>query len=165
MKYLLRLDALLFRFEGSLLILFLSVMILLSFVQVVLRNAFSETLLWGEILLRHLVLWIGFIGAAMAASADRYINLDALTRFLTPRLKLGTKILTNLFAAVICYFLLRAAVTFISNEIEDGSTLYADIPSWYSQIVIPAGFGLILLHFLIRAAVNIESLFKKGGTE
>lgn len=164
MKALRRLDEALFRFEGTLLVLFLSVMILLSFVQVVLRNAFSETLLWGEILLRHLVLWIGFIGAAMAASADRHINIDALTRFLTPRLKLATKILTNLFAALICFFLLRASLTFLGNEIEDGSVLYGDIPSWYSQIIIPGGFGLIMIHFLIRAAVSLDTLFRKDAS-
>lgn len=160
MKLLRRLDSLMVRVEGALVVFFLSVMILLSFVQVVLRNAFSESLLWGEILLRHLVLWIGFIGAAMATSADRHINIDALTRFLTPRLKLAMKIFTNLFAATICYFLLQASITFLSNEIVDQSTLYGEIPSWFSQMIIPGGFGLILIHFLIRTAVNLESLLK-----
>lgn len=161
MKVLRRIDATLFRAEGALVVLLLSLMILLSFVQVILRNAFAETLLWGEILLRHLVLWIGFIGAAMAASADRHIHIDALTRFLPPRLKLSAKILTNLFAATVCFFLLRASLTFVGNEIEDGSVLYSGIPSWYSQIIIPGGFGLIIVHVLIRTAVHLETFFGK----
>jgi len=140
-------------------------MVVLSFVQVILRNAFSESLLWGDILLRHLVLWIGFVGAALATSKDRHINIDALTRFLPPKYKTVAKIVTNLFAATVCYFLFRASLVFLGNELSDSSTVVYDIPSIYSQIIIPVGFGLILLHFLIRAAVNIESLFKKGGTE
>ncbi|HLE33932.1 MAG TPA: TRAP transporter small permease subunit [Bacteroidota bacterium] len=159
MKTLQRIDAFLTRIEGWLLVFILSVMVVLSFLQVVLRNAFSESLLWGDILLRHLVLWIGFIGAALATSKDRHITIDALTRFLTPKLKNAAKIVTNLFAATVCYFLLRASVTFVENELLDQSTVYGDISSIYSQIIIPVGFGLIILHFLIRIASGIRSLF------
>lgn len=158
MKVLHRLDAVLTRVEGTLLVVFLSIMLVLSFVQVVLRNAFSEGLLWGDILLRHLVLWIGFLGAALATSQDRHINIDALTRFLTPRLRVISKIVTNLFAATVCYFLFQASVTFLSNELSDGSTMFADIPSVYSQIIIPVGFGLIIIHFLVRIAAGFHSL-------
>ena len=159
MKTLQRIDAFLTRIEGWLLVFILSVMVVLSFLPVVLRNAFSESLLWGDILLRHLVLWIGFIGAALATSKDRHITIDALTRFLTPKLKNAAKIVTNLFAATVCYFLLRASVTFVENELLDQSTVYGDISSIYSQIIIPVGFGLIILHFLIRIASGIRSLF------
>lgn len=158
MKILLRLDRALTRIEGALLVLFLSVMVVLSFVQVVLRNAFSESLLWGDILLRHLVLWIGFIGAALATSKDRHINIDALTRFLSPRLKVIAKIVTNLFAATVCYFLLQASLVFLNNELSDSSTVMGEIPSLYSQIIIPVGFGLIILHFLIRIAAGVQTL-------
>lgn len=158
MKILFRLDTALTRIEGALLVAFISVMVVLSFVQVVLRNAFSESLLWGDILLRHLVLWIGFLGAALATSKERHINIDALTRFLTPRLKIAANIVTNLFAATVCYFLLRASVTFLNNELSEGSTIYGQIPSVYSQIVIPFGFGLIIVHFLIRIAAGVNTL-------
>lgn len=158
MKILFRLDAALTRIEGTLLVVFLSVMVVLSFAQVVLRNAFSESLLWGDILLRHLVLWIGFFGAALATSKDRHINIDALTRFLTPRLKIVAKIVTNLFAATVCYFLLRASITFLNNELSEASTVYGQIPSAYSQIIIPIGFGLIIVHFLVRVAAGVQTL-------
>jgi len=161
MKILTRLDTALTRIEGGLLVFFLSVMVILSFVQVVLRNAFSESLLWGDILLRHLVLWIGFIGAALATSRDRHINIDALTRFLPPRFKTVAKIITNLFAVVVCYFLFRASLVFLANEISDSSTVVYDIPSAYSQIIIPVGFGLIILHFLIRIAAGVHDLITR----
>jgi TRAP-type C4-dicarboxylate transport system permease small subunit len=158
MKILRRLDTVLTKIEGTLLVTFLSIMLVLSFVQVVLRNAFSESLLWGEILLRHLVLWIGFLGAALATSRDRHINIDALTRFLTPRFRVTSKIITNLFAATVCYFLFDASLTFLSNEVSEGSTMFGDIPAIYSQIIIPVGFGLIIVHFLIRIAVGVQTL-------
>lgn len=152
------------RVEGGVLVVLLAVMVVLSFVQVILRNVFSESLLWGEILLRHLVLWIGFVGAARATGAGRHISIDALTRFLPPRPRLAVRILTNAFALVICYFLLRASLTFIGDEIEFGSTVFGDIPSWYSQIIIPGGFGLMMVHFAVRLITGIDHL-RTGSAE
>jgi C4-dicarboxylate transporter DctQ subunit len=146
------------RLEGVLLVALLSVMVVLSFTQVILRNVFSESLLWGEILLRHLVLWIGFLGAARATGEGRHISIDAFARFLPPRTRTFVRLLTNCFAVFICAFLLRASLTFISDEIEFGSTVFTDVPSWYSQIVIPAGFGLMIFHFTVRIITGISRL-------
>ncbi|HEX9615481.1 MAG TPA: TRAP transporter small permease [Bacteroidota bacterium] len=165
MKLLERVDEALGRAEGVLLIALLSVMILLSFTQVILRNVFSESLLWGEILLRHLVLWIGFFGAARATGEGRHINIDALTRFLSPRLRILTRIFTNAFALTVCYFLLQASVTFIGDEVEFGNTLHGNIPSWYSQIIIPVGFGLMMIHFFVRIVRGVKAFRTGEGGE
>jgi TRAP-type C4-dicarboxylate transport system permease small subunit len=158
MKLLQRVDEWIGRGEGVLLVVLLGVMVILSFVQVILRNLFSESLLWGEILLRHLVLWVGFFGAARATGEGRHITIDAFTRFLSPRAKLAARILTNTFAVVVCSSLLTASLKFFTDEIESGSTLHGDIPSWYSQIIIPAGFGLIIFHFLVRIVRGVYAL-------
>lgn len=154
MKLLQRLDAALNKTEGALLILLLVVMLVLAFLQVVLRNFFSSGFLWADLVLRHLVLWIGFLGAALATSQERHISIDAVTRFLPPRLKHALRVVTNLFAAVVCYYLMTAAITFIESEAEAGTTFYADIPNWYAGIIIPVGFGLLIIHFLIRVMVD-----------
>lgn len=146
------------RLEGVLLIILLSVMVLLAFVQVILRNVFSESLIWGEILLRHLVLWIGFLGAARATGEGRHISIDAFARFLPTRSRTIVRVITNAFAIVVCYFLLRASLTFIGDEIDFGSVVYGEVPSWYSQIIIPVGFGLMMIHFAVRIVTGIHGL-------
>lgn len=163
MKLLRPIDSFLNMLEGGLLIALLGVMIVLAFLQVVLRNVFSEGILWADILTRHFVLWIGFLGAALATSNERHISIDALTRFLTARVQVAVKVLTNLFAAVVCYFLLRASQTFLANEILDERVVYAQIPSWYAEIIIPVGFGLLVVHFLIRSLLNWQRILGKGG--
>jgi len=163
MSFLRKVDSLLNKAEGVILVFFLSAMIIMAFLQVVLRNGFNSTILWVDILLRHLVLWIGFLGAALATSKERHINIDALTRFLPSRIRLTIGVVTNLFAAAVCYLLLQASVTFLNNEIADKTTIYADIPSWYSAVIIPAGFGLFIVHFLLRTAVSVEVVLRKGG--
>ncbi|MGB2867690.1 MAG: TRAP transporter small permease [Bacteroidota bacterium] len=160
MKWVKGLDSLLNKAESVLLILFLGTMIVLAFAQVVLRNVFSEGLLWGEILLRHLVLWIGFLGAALATSNDRHINIDAFTRFLAPRVRTGIKVVTNVFAGIVCYLLLKAAVAFVGAEKDSLNNVFGQIPAWYAEIIIPVGFGLLSFHFFVRALVDAMNVVR-----
>lgn len=165
MKLLQRFDSLLTTAEKALLLVLLSVTVLLAFLQVVLRNVFAEGIIWADILLRHMVLWAGFLGAAVATSHDRHINIDALTRFLSERTKALTKILTSTFAAAICFLLVLASVEFITNEMELGSMVYGDLPSWYAQSIIPVGYSLLCIHFIIRALLVAAGLRGGGAHE
>jgi TRAP-type C4-dicarboxylate transport system permease small subunit len=149
------LDRILVRVEEVLLVLFLGTMVLLAFTQVMLRNLFGTGLLWADPLVRHFVLWSGFLGGALATSAERHINVDALTRFLSPRIKAGTQVLTNLFAGVACFFLAQAAWAFTLSEQAAGSTTVLDIPVWVAALIVPGGYGLMMLHFVLRSVENV----------
>jgi len=150
MKVLRAIDSALVRVETVLLVTFLGVMVVLSFAQVVLRNVFGTGLLWADPLVRHLVLWAGFMGAAMATSTDRHISIDAFNKFLPERGRHTVHALTSLFAAAACWFLALAAWTFIQDERAAGGEIALAIPSWVALLILPAGYFLLTLHFLLR---------------
>jgi len=102
--------------ERSLLVLMLAVITLLAFLQVILRNVFSEGILWADPLLRHMVLWMGFLGASLATQKEKHITIDLMTRFFRPPLTHLIRIATNLFASGVCWFLSQAGWTFLQNE-------------------------------------------------
>ena len=64
------------KIEGHLIVLILSLMILLSFGQMLLRNLFNMGIVWGDTLLRQWVLWVGFLGASMAVRHDKHISIE-----------------------------------------------------------------------------------------
>ncbi len=152
MKFLRALDRLLVRLETILLVVFLSVMVILAFAQVVLRNVLGGAFLWGDPIVRQMVMWSGFMGAAIAASQDRHISIDALTKFLKGRIKNVVHVITSLFAAVVCFYLAGAAWTFMQDERISGDELISGIPSWIGLSIIPVGFGLLMVHFALNAA-------------
>jgi TRAP-type C4-dicarboxylate transport system permease small subunit len=149
------------KIEITTLIVFLIVMVLLAFLQVVLRNVFSAGILWADTLLRYMVLWIGFLGAAISTKEEKHINIDALTRFLSPYFKNIISVITNGFAAVVCYYLLTASIQFLKVGIPEGVTLFENIPIVYFLVIIPAGYALMILHFFIRVILKIEITFHK----
>lgn len=165
MSLLKSIDKALTRFEGYLLITLLFVMVVMAFLQVVLRNLFSSGILWADIFLRHLLLWLGFLGAAIATSENRHINIDALRRFFSKRMRSVVEVLTDSFAAVICFMLSQASWTFVQGEIADRRVLFGDIPSWYAQVIIPVGFFLLVVHFAIRALLHVGVVAGRGEIE
>jgi C4-dicarboxylate transporter, DctQ subunit len=163
MKILKSFESVLNKIEGAVLIFLLLVMLFMAFGQVVLRNFFSGGIVWGDVLLRHLVLWLGFLGATLATSGERHINIDILTRYLPERLNGAVATLSNVFAAVVCFLLFRASLTFIEFEIANNNTTFAEIPSWYVQIIIPVGYGLLAFHFIVRAILDAGKALQKGA--
>jgi len=153
-------DRLMVRIEGFLLVGFLGTMVVLAFSQVILRNVFGTGLLWADPLVRHFVLWAGFLGGAMATSGDRHISIDAFTRFLSIRVKAGMHVVTNVFAAIACSYLARAALVFLLSEKSAGSTTVLEIPVWIGASVVPAGYALMAFHFTVRA---VEALLTATG--
>jgi TRAP-type C4-dicarboxylate transport system permease small subunit len=75
-----RADAIIDRVEQTLVSIFLSVMILIAFLQIVLRNLFATGFTWGDPLVRNLVLWVGFIGAAIATREGKHISIDVVSQ-------------------------------------------------------------------------------------
>ena len=160
MKFLRAVDRLLAKLESGLLVGFLAVMLLLAFTQVALRNLFNSGLLWGDPMVRHLVVWVGFLGAAVAATQEGHISIDALTKFLPARIKAGTHVATNLFAGVVCWYLAQASYDFLKSEAEAGSTFVLDIPTWIGGLIIPVGYLLVGFHFMVRV---LESFLVAAG--
>jgi TRAP-type C4-dicarboxylate transport system permease small subunit len=165
MKFLRNLNRALVRVETVLLVVFLGVMVVLAFAQVVMRNLFQTGFLWGDPLVRHLVLWVGFMGAAIAASQEGHISIDAINKFLPIRARHIVKTITNLFAAVTCYFLASAAWVFIQDERAAGGELVLSIPTWIGLSIIPVGYVLLLVHFSVNFAEHLGSFLTKTASE
>ena len=166
MKLIRALDAILARAETILLVTFLGAMVVLAFAQVVLRNVFGTGLLWGDTLVRHMLLWAGFLGGALAAFEERHISIDALTKYLSPRTKHVAALITNLFAALVCYYLAQAAWTFLRDETAAGGTFILSLPGWVAVVIIPIGYALIMIHFVLKVfehAAGVVAPGPKGG--
>lgn len=150
--------------ERSLVVVFLGGMVLLAFLQVVLRNFFSSGILWADPLLRHAVLWIGFLGASLATGSEKHINLDIVSRLVSSRVSNAAHIVTTLFAAAVTAFLAHAGWTFVRDEMASADTLVTigerALPAWWFQLIIPIGFGLMAFRFLLRSAEHVGDAFR-----
>ncbi|MDD8018576.1 MAG: TRAP transporter small permease [Bacteroidota bacterium] len=148
------------KISGWMLVFFLGVMIVMAFGQVVLRNFFHTGIEWGDIFLRHLVLWVGFFGAVIATGERRHLKIEFLTKLVRPKVRKIFFVITNLFAGFICYLLMQAAIAFVNLEGESGSTLILNLPTTYFIIIIPIGYAIVSFRFVVHAIQWIEEIVK-----
>ena len=155
-----RVDEAIDRVEQTFIVTFLGFMILIAFLQIILRNFFSTGLDWGDQLLRNLVLWIGFIGATLATREGKHINIDVVSRWLPSLGKNIVTLITHLFSFLICCALTYAAMKFIKNEVEMGNRTFLNIPAWLPEMILPITFGLMTFRFSLRAFKNLSEMRK-----
>jgi len=157
-----RVDEIIDRVEGPLLVTLLSFMILIAFLQIILRNVFATGLTWGDSLVRDLVLWVGFIGATLATREGKHINIDVLSRWFPSLGKPLIDFITQWASFIICAFLTIAALKFIKNESQMGTVSFLGIPSWIPGAILPATFGLMTLRFGLRSFRSL-SVFMRAS--
>ncbi|MGA2315741.1 MAG: TRAP transporter small permease [Thermodesulfobacteriota bacterium] len=155
-----RVDEAIERVEQTLIVTFLGFMILIAFLQIILRNFFSTGLDWGDQLLRNLVLWIGFIGATLATREGKHINIDVVSRWLPSLGKNVVTLFIHLFSFFICCLLTYAALKFIKNEVQMENRTFLNISAWIPEMILPMTFGLMTFRFGLRSFKNLSEFGK-----
>lgn len=158
---LMRLDRLLAGIEKFLLSIMLMTMLFLSFIQVILRDFFNTGFGWSDVLVRYLVLWIGFLGASLATKDDRHLRIDTLNKVIPKKFVPVVELLVSFGSIVVCSFLTVAAYNYLLFSQEAGKMVFSGaLPEWYLLVILPVGFALITFRYLIKI---IEMLYRFGG--
>jgi len=166
MKILKWVDKSLMKLEGWLIVTFLSAMILLTFIQVVLRGLYTHAHLgwanslmgqldWSEPLVRLLVLWLTFLGASLLTRENKHIKIDLLTSLVPPRRLPLIGFILSLACILISSIMFIVCADYIKMEMAYGENMFLDFPGWIGQIILPAGFAAILFRFSLRAITQI----------
>jgi C4-dicarboxylate transporter DctQ subunit len=150
------------RLEKILVAAMLSIMILLAFLQIILRNVFSTGISWGDPLVRYLVLWVGFIGAGLATKERKHITIEVFSKWFSGRSQRYLQALSCLVSALICGLLTFAGWTFVQNDARMGGTAFLEIPVWIPEVIIPITFALMALRYGFRAFAEFVTIFNPG---
>jgi len=140
--------------EDLALVSLLALLVVLAFGQIVLRQV-NVSIAWGDPMTRLLVLWVGVLGAIAATRANEHITIDAVSRFLPPRLRFGLGAAMSFFASSVCAVFAWHAFRFVLFERDAGTTSFDLMPGWVAALVLPLGFGLIALRFALLAADQV----------
>ncbi len=143
-------EAILSRIENALIIIILFATMFIAVTQIVLRNGFSSGFSWADPALKMLVLYITIIGSIIATRENKHLSIDVLSKFLPQKVNLLVQKFTNVFAALIClcmsYYSLQLLL--LSKQFED--VAFNGIPLWILQIILPLGFLLMAIRFVIN---------------
>jgi TRAP-type C4-dicarboxylate transport system permease small subunit len=133
--------------EKWLIVFLFSLLTITSVMQIIMRNFFSAGLVWGDDLLRHGVLWLSFLGAALATLENKHIRIDILPRLMAARGRFVTELICALFSCLVTLVLFWASWNFVQSERLLGDIAFAAVPYWYLEVVFPLSFALMAFRF------------------
>ncbi len=139
------------RIENGVLTVLVLILVALAGAQIFMRNAFGGGFSWADPFLRTLVVWTAMLGALAAVRDDKHIAVDVLQRFLPPRAQRGARIVTLLFAAAICAMLAWYGANMVGIDWDGGAKSDFGLPNWLLESILPLGFGLMAVRFVLRA--------------
>jgi len=150
--------------EDYILIGLLLIMITMAVLQIFLRNFFDSGIVWGDSLVRVLVLWIGLVGAMIASRTDNHISIDILSRYLPSEIKRFTSLATHVFTTVVTALMAWFSLEFVRMEMGANLTAFANVPAWVCESIIPIAFGVISIRYaLFSLSVFAELVSKRRG--
>jgi C4-dicarboxylate transporter DctM subunit len=129
-------------------------MVVLPLAEIVFRRVFGQGLPGSGPIVQHLTLWVGFLGAAMAARDGKLLALATGT-FIPPGIwRRASEILAAAFGACSAVILAWGGYQMVLIEREAGTTIGADIQAWVAQLVLPIAFALIAVRLVWRPGFN-----------
>ena len=131
----------------------LAAMVVLPLAEIVVRRLFGVGVPGSGPFVQHLTLWIGFLGAAIAAREGKLLALATGT-FVPERWRGATTVFASGVAACMATILAMGAVQLVATERETGTIIAANVPAWVGQLALPIGFALIALRLAWRAGAS-----------
>jgi C4-dicarboxylate transporter DctM subunit len=114
------------------------------------RRVTGQSLVSAAVLVQHLTLWIGFLGALLATRAAKHLHLTTLDLVPAGRPRDLVKLGTSWVAAGVCAVLAFASAKLVRAETEGSRQIVAGIPFWWSMTVMPVACGAMALVFAWR---------------
>jgi len=137
-----------------------TVMLALAASQVVLRQVLHANLPWGDLAARHLVIWVGFFGAALASRRGQHFHIGFIARLLGPKSQPWFHAAADIVAMGVCAVLVVASWTFVTVGLDPKATLFLGIRQATAALIVPGGFCLMAAQFVLRAIQSLEKAFR-----
>ena len=148
------------RVEDALLVSLLGAMIALAAMQILLRNFFDTGFVWVDPLLRVMVLWLGLIGATVAARENKHISIDLLAKVFNQDAQRLIEAIVAQISAWTCLVIAWFGATWVQLDYADGMESFAGIPAWMLEIIVPFAFALIGIRYLLLSFLRLRDFVR-----
>ncbi len=135
--------------ENAATALALLAIVLLPLIEVIARALIGLGIPGSIDYVRHLTLWVTFLGAGVAARQDQHLSLG-FAAFLHGRWRLAARIVAGSVATAVAFLLAWASLEMVRADSIMTSTLGGVIPQWMAEVIMPIGFTIIGARFLWR---------------
>ena len=131
------------------LLVFYTMLVVTMAVEVLRREVFAYSSIWGEEIVRYSFIYLAWIGAASAVRERAHIRIDVLFHYVPPRVKSLLYIFGDLVMMVVAVFALYWSLEIVGVAWKYQSVSHGlRVPMVWFLMAVPLGFGLMMFRLL-----------------
>lgn len=150
------------RLEGAAVGVLLLAMVAIPAGETLWRRFLGRGLPGSAILVQHLTLWVGFLGALLATGAEKHLALSTAEAIPAGWPRRTASLLKRMISTAVCGLLAYAAWELVWAERASDRTLPLGIPFWWSELIMPVAAGLMALRFAWSGAAGPQRWADRG---
>ena len=147
-RQLTRFDNLLARGEAAALIVLVSAMTVVVFLQVVYRYVLTQPLYWSEEVARYLFVWLSILGAALGLQKRGHFGLDLFYRMLPIQGRRVLEMIIYLLMGAVVLVILVQGISLVEKTSLQESPAMGISMGW-AYACLPVGAALMAIHLLV----------------
>jgi TRAP-type C4-dicarboxylate transport system permease small subunit len=150
--------------ERWLLLTFYVMLVITMAIEVLRREIFSYSSIWGEEIVRYSFIYLAWIGAAAAVKERAHIRIDVVMHYLGPRAKALLYIFGDIVMFLVALVALYWSLETVHVSLNFGSvTAGLRISQAWFLMAVPVGFTLIVWRLIQSFLRDVKSL--RDGTD
>lgn len=139
---------------------FYSMLVLTMSIEVLRREVFSYSSVWGEEIVRYAFIYLVWIGAAAAVRERAHIRIDVLFEFCSARVRALLYLFGDLVMGVVAVYALYLSFESLMVSLKFGSVSHGlRLPMTLFLAAVPLGFSLLILR-LVQSILRDLSNFR-----
>ena len=139
------------RAEDGLAVASLLAMGVLPVLEIVLRTVFRTGLPGTTGYVMNLTLWVGFVGAMIAAREGRHLQLSTQGLGLPLAWRARLAVAVSLIKVAVGAGLTWASLDFVLSDMASSERIGGWLPVWLMEAVLPVSFAVMTLRFILEA--------------
>ncbi len=141
------------------LLVFYVMLVVTMFVEVVRREVFAYSSIWGEEIVRYSFIYLAWIGAAAAVKERGHIRIDVLMQYVGPRTKALLYILGDITMFAVALVALYWSFETVLVSAKFGSVTHGlRISQVWFLAAVPIGFALVVVRLVQSFLRDIKDL-------
>ncbi|WP_108816750.1 TRAP transporter small permease [Loktanella sp. Alg231-35] len=148
--------------ERWLLLVFYVMLVMTMAVEVLRREVFSYSSIWGEEIVRYSFIYLAWVGAAVAVKERAHIRIDVIMHYLGPRPKALLYIFGDIVMFAVAIIALYWSWEAVHVSAKFGSvTDGLRVSKVWALMAVPAGFALMMLR-LVQSFIRDVRYLRDG---
>ncbi|MFD1806662.1 TRAP transporter small permease [Pasteurella oralis] len=143
----------------ALVVIILTTMSCLVFLNVVLRYGFNSSINITEEVSRYLFVWLAFLGAILAFNENRHVNVTMFTSRLSPHKQKILHLFTDSLMLFCCYLLITGSWVQFKLNLNNMAPI-SGIPTGITYLASFIAGSAIAILLIIRLFANANHLIK-----